>query len=185
MASRVTYQNMSPGVTRKLWCVMSPDAAGRWWHNAPGLSCHLGADILVLDLEPNLIRMQIKYTRGWRVMTWLYSAGDIIHLFTVCECNNSFIQAEGGTIYRGLARCVGYVEGWMKELFHSKPVNKYFIILTFILWISNYYNHTEFYWGCGMLNSCVTDAFLRWIYMYLQPIKLQENKKNGAKEIVK
>ena len=49
MASRVTYQNISPEVTRKPWRVMSPDAdaEGRGWHNAPGLSCHRGADILV------------------------------------------------------------------------------------------------------------------------------------------
>ena len=47
MASRMTYRNISPEVTRKLWRVMSPDAEGRGWHNAPGLSCHWGADILV------------------------------------------------------------------------------------------------------------------------------------------
>ena len=36
-----------PEVTRKPWRVMSHDAEGRGWHNAPELSCHRGADILV------------------------------------------------------------------------------------------------------------------------------------------
>ena len=51
MASRVTYQNIIPGVTQKPWRVMSPDAEGRGWHNALGLSCHRGADILVKSPE--------------------------------------------------------------------------------------------------------------------------------------
>ena len=34
MASRVTYQNISPEVTRKPWRVMSPDAEGRGCHQA-------------------------------------------------------------------------------------------------------------------------------------------------------
>ena len=43
MASKVTYQSVSPKVTRKPWCL----AEGRGSHNVPGLSCHPGADILV------------------------------------------------------------------------------------------------------------------------------------------
>ena len=35
----------SPEVTQKPRRVMSPDAEGRGWHNATGLSCHRGADI--------------------------------------------------------------------------------------------------------------------------------------------
>ena len=31
LASRVTYQNISPEVTRKPWRVMSPDSEGRGW----------------------------------------------------------------------------------------------------------------------------------------------------------
>ena len=41
------YQNISPSVTRKPWLVMSPSAFGIGWHNAPRLSCLLGANILV------------------------------------------------------------------------------------------------------------------------------------------
>ena len=51
MASRVTYQNISPEVTRKPWRVMSPSAFGIGWHNAPGLSCPRGANILVKSPE--------------------------------------------------------------------------------------------------------------------------------------
>ena len=47
MALRVTYQNISPEVTRKLWRVMLPDAEGRGQHFALGLSCHRGAAFLV------------------------------------------------------------------------------------------------------------------------------------------
>ena len=38
---------ISHSVTRKPWRTMSPSAFGIRWHNAPGLPCHLGADILV------------------------------------------------------------------------------------------------------------------------------------------
>lgn len=36
MDSRVTYQNINPEVTQKLWRIMSPNAEGRWLDNAPG-----------------------------------------------------------------------------------------------------------------------------------------------------
>ena len=56
MASRVAYQNISPSVTQKPWRVMSPLASvditfGIGRHNAPGLSCHRGVDILVKSPE--------------------------------------------------------------------------------------------------------------------------------------
>ena len=47
MASRVTYQNISPEVTRKPWHVMSPNTKGKGWHYAPGLLCHHEANILI------------------------------------------------------------------------------------------------------------------------------------------
>ena len=89
------YKNICPDVTRKPWRVMSPDAEGRGSHNAPGYrfrvtesnkqsqmkwntldvdySCRFQIPLLSLlcsataslDLEPDLISMQNKYTRGW------------------------------------------------------------------------------------------------------------------------
>lgn len=52
----------------------------------------------------------------------------MLHLFTGCVWNtcSSFIQAEA-------ERGIVYVEGWMKELFHSEPVNNSFIILKSIV----------------------------------------------------
>ena len=45
------YQNISLSVTWKPRRVMSPSAFGIGWHNAPGLSCHLGLIFWYVTLE--------------------------------------------------------------------------------------------------------------------------------------
>ena len=72
MASRETYQNISPEVTRKPCRVMSPDAEGRGWHNAPGLSCHWGADFIHMShgFEGDISEYQpLGDKKSWHVMS--------------------------------------------------------------------------------------------------------------------
>ena len=59
------YQNINPSVTRKPWRIMSTDAKGdvdrcQRWHNAPGLLCHWGADILVCHPRSHVIYVECQ-----------------------------------------------------------------------------------------------------------------------------
>jgi hypothetical protein len=49
------YQNIFPSVKGKPWSVMSPSAFGIGWRNTPGLSCHLGKNILVYHPRSHVI----------------------------------------------------------------------------------------------------------------------------------
>ena len=76
MSSRATIpEYFSLGDTKALR-VMSPSAFGIGWHNAPGLSCYIGANVLVLsrtletmwylndvDMQHDLGRMLTKLSR--------------------------------------------------------------------------------------------------------------------------
>ena len=80
-------------------------------------------------------------------------------------------------LFKPRQELVVYEEGGLKEPFHSKQVNTWFITckLTSILWKSIYYNHIDIWWRCRMLNPSALQTYkLRGIY--LQPIKLHENK---------
>ena len=88
---------------------------------------------------------------------------NVIHLFTDCEWNSSFIHSTWGRNYspRACPREIVSVEGWIKDLFHTQPVDKCFIILMSLLWI--YYNHrsTAFFtmlWNVELFS--VTDALI-------------------------
>ena len=62
MASRVTYKNISPEVTRNPWRVMSPDV-GR-------LLCHQGADILVDSPEKACDLIYVTFLNKTKSIKW-------------------------------------------------------------------------------------------------------------------
>ena len=163
MASGVTYQIISPrGDTKALARYVNRCLRFSIGNDFPCYPLVLSIIILLywslLDTSFTL-RLVSKQSRSSEYMclyfvirifkrsdesTWFHysAADDIIHLFTGCELNSSFIQCLTEIIH---------AEVWIEELFHSQPLNKCLIIPMSIHWENIYYNHIDIWWRvkCG------------------------------------
>ena len=91
----------------------------------------LNNEVLIITL----MLQHLHYKSGINVKTVMscisvlfFRIKKLIHLFTGYKWSSSFNQ------FKGLSSGIVLASDWIKELFHSPPVNKCFIIL--ILWIS-------------------------------------------------
>ena len=80
-----------------------------------------------------------------------------LHLFTGCKWNSSFIQAEAGTIPRGLAQVEKFMSKFESKSYSTPNQWRRVIILKSSLWISEYWFLMTF-WNVVLFS--VTDALI-------------------------